>query len=65
MIKYSGLGFIATVDGSEILLTSGYGKYTWVFRGLYIYISQVVGLGISEPSTVSLHVILFLDVFQP
>ena len=42
MIKYSGLGFIATVDGSEIRLASGYGKYTWVFRGLYIYISQVV-----------------------
>ena len=50
MIKYSGLGFIATVDGSEIRLTSGYGKYPHYLEG-FIYISQVVGLGISEPST--------------
>ena len=40
-----------TVDGSEIRLTSWYySKYPMIYRVSYIY--RLVGLGISEPSTV-------------
>ena len=39
-----------TVGGSDIRPTSWYGKFIPLFIGFYI--SQVVGLGISEPSTV-------------
>ena len=41
---------IATVDGSEILHHLRLVVYPVIYEGLYT--SQVVGLGISEPSTV-------------
>ena len=64
MIKYSGLGFIATVDGSEIRLTSGYGKYPHYLEG-FIYIPGGWPWDFWTINTYHFMWYFCLDVFQP